>query len=362
MLRPWNKTRGQADKIVSALTLIDHLGQYGSNRKAVLKGTLLSGLASQQPQAYEGIPTMVTPRELRMLDHFFAITSMKGPVLEIGCYLGGSTAAIGTGLAQQTFKHRFYTIDAFHWDEPSFRNMHLLPDIERLGGEKSLGAEIMADGNKGEWLRLFHHIHKNKKYSRFLAPVRYMLPSGSQPFQLPAPIPTDAVFSGIFIDGFKSWGVTYTAMLGLLPHVRQGTFLIFQDFSWFDCYWLPILAEYWAGGAHQLMRVDNTVIFEVTNPSALLAAVKTFGPKPQQGQAHAYFDVLRRHATIQFHSGDEISFTNHLAQEYVFAHQMEMKDHAAATFALLSPLCEHLGMQWLKNELVTRSTFVIPAS
>ena len=168
-------------------------------------------------------------------------------------------------------------------------------------------------------------------------------------FDLASYVPAGTQLGAVFIDGFKSWESTYSAMKALAPFIRNGTMLIFQDFSWCTCYWLPLLAA--RIGGHLFMKVDNTAVFMVTNAAGLLEGVEAFGHAPKPDQYHLYREVLSEFARLMFHSGDDVGFLLHTAQSYILAYTLGQTEEARKLLDHLKQLCDRLGIDWLMTRL-----------
>lgn len=344
-------------------------GHFDGNRQAVYIGSLLGALEDKPIKVhggtYDGIPTMVTPRELRLLQNFFATRVIEGFIIEFGPYLGGSTAAIISGLAASGFRGRYYALDAFGWDDPAFIG-NLLRDFVSLGGEQGFGERISDLVSTGDWLNLFLSLHNSRNCGHVeLRPRRFVLPSTSAD---PRRSLIDAIdasdasakIGAVFIDGFKSWHATQAGMTEILPYLQSGTKLIFQDFSWYDCYWLPILIAFCGEKVRLTHKVDNTAIFDVVNPD-MAEEIHLFGSTPNADKISSYSTILRNWATAQFHSGDEVGFLCHSAQLYVLL--LTAKDYIAAAdqVVFLRSMCKRLNVGWLAKEL-ERSDFTISAA
>ena len=344
-------------------------GHFDGNRQAVHIGNVLGALEDKPSKAhdsaYDGIPTMVTPRELRLLQNFFATRAIDGLIMEFGPYLGGSTAAIISGLAASGFSGRYYAFDAFSWDDPAFISI-LSRDFESLGGAQRFGERISGLVCSGDWLGLFSSLHRSRNYGRIeVRPCRFVLPTS--PTDLRRPLvdaleasDASAKLGAVFIDGFKSWHATHVGMTEILPYLKSGTKLIFQDFSWYDCYWLPILIAFCGDRVRLTHKVDNTAIFDVVNPD-LGEAIHLFGPTLDPDKKSSYAGILRDWATAQFHSGDEVGFLCHSAQLYVLL--LTARDYIAAAdqVVFLRSMCERLNVGWLAKDL-ERSDFSISAA
>lgn len=344
-------TDGFAERLRAALELIDSQSTHGAgNRKAVAKGALLGDLASPELQAliakraFDGIPTMVSPRELRLLYNFFSVTPLDGAVLEIGPYLGGSTAAIGRGLALAGHQHPFITVDAFAWNDPGFLR-DLGKHIDRIGVGRAIAPSAVDTARAGDWHALFLELHKAAPYSAMLQPIRFRMPSANFTTEesLASVLPQGRI-AAIFIDGFKSWQATYYAMRQLAGHLMPNTLLIFQDFSWFDCYWLPILRTRFS--ATMIAKVDNTAVFRLDAP-VLPSALEQFGASPDPEKFDRYHVEIENHARAMLHSGDDVGYVGHIAQLSVLARVMKRNNLADAALRRI----DEMKIDWLAKAL-----------
>jgi len=339
----------------------DELQRHGAflgNRKATILGGLLGDLDYLEGTA-PSIPTMVTPRELRLLANFFAARETAGSVLEIGPYLGGSTQAIGYGLVASGFSGTFHVVDTFQWSDPGFKT-RLREDFEALGGDHRLGKAAAEAVDQGDWYPLFNEVHRGAPYGTLVKPHRWRLPqeAGSDA-QLPFLEPKEVV-GALFIDAFKRWDTTFHGMKMIAPHLREGSIVIFQDFSWVDCYWLPILVSILSERMNLVAKVDNTAILRVVAPFGT-EELDAFGPAPDPAKFETYSETLRNWALAQFHSGDEVGFLCHSAQRYVLCHAMRRGPEAADQFVFLRDFCRRLNATWL-SDMLTNSSFEIPAA
>jgi hypothetical protein len=320
---------------------------------------LLGDTASPELQAlmgdrmFDGIPTMVSPRELRLLYNFFSVTPLDGAVLEIGPYLGGSTSAIGRGLAIAKHQHAFLTVDAFAWNDPGFlRGLNRHVDLIAAG--RSVSPANAESARTGDWHALFVGLHHATPYSAMLQTIRFRMPSASYTTEdsLAAALPKVRI-AAIFIDGFKSWQATYYAMLQLAEHLTQNTLLIFQDFSWYDCYWLPILRTRFA--ATLIAKVDNTAIFRLDAP-VLPGALQQFGAAPDAKQFDRYHLEIENHARAMLHSGDDVGYVGHLAQILVLARVMRRPAIADNVLQRI----DEMKIDWLSKAL-RKADFTVKA-
>ncbi|HVX37701.1 MAG TPA: class I SAM-dependent methyltransferase [Hyphomicrobium sp.] len=279
---------------------------FEGQRRAVFLGQAMASFISEEDKplfgdrTFDGIPTMVTRRELAFLLNFFSSIPVSGDVLEIGSYLGGSTGAIGRGLARAGFSGSYYVLDSFKWADEGFVNC-LKQDCSKL----NLSDGARAETNHGAWLKAFEEIHATKPYATFLSPHRALIPYGNEDatFPISAHVPAGKQIGAVFIDGFKSWSATYAGMTALAPYLSTGSLLIFQDFSWIDCDWLPVLARYLHGKMSLWMKIDNTAIFRLDDAN-ISPCLKLFASQPDPNKYDFYAEELKSWASAMYHSGD----------------------------------------------------------
>jgi hypothetical protein len=340
-------------------------GLFAGSRKATFLGATFSSftgpsVVSFTDKSIDGIPTMVAPRELRLLANLFATLTMSGDVLEIGCYLGGSTNAIAGGLLAAKFSGHYYVLDSFSWNQPGFIT-NLRRDCERLAATYALSNQAWVEVSQGGWLQAFREVHQAKPYGHMLEIRRALIPYGGNAtaFDLTQHVAAGTRLGAIFIDGFKSWPAATAAMTALQPYLQKGSLLIFQDFSWYDCYWLPILMTYLSRHARMLMKIDNTAVFQVTDPD-ISAGLNGFGTGPDATRYAFYRDILNNYAIAMFHSGDEVGFLEHTCQCYVLSNVMGRSEDAAEVKTFVKTLSERLRCGWVFDSL-SKTSFVVHA-
>jgi len=88
------------------------------------------------PQQTPAVPTMLTPEEGVMLswlgEHGF---TGEGAVVELGCFLGGSTVKLASGLARSRRPWTLHTYDRFRIDEPNKERFLYRNGYPRFEGE-----------------------------------------------------------------------------------------------------------------------------------------------------------------------------------------------------------------------------------
>lgn len=336
--------------LTGLLTGAEH-GVFAGDRRAVFLGAAFGSFVAEHDEAlfgewyFDGIPTMVTRRELALLLNLFGTITFSGSVLEIGPYLGGSTSAIGRGLARSGFTGTYHVLDSFAWGDPEF--------VERVCRECAplpISALAKEYTRKGDFGAVFSELHAGKPYSGFMRVHRTVIPYGGDAvaYSLTEQIGSGTRLGAVFVDGFKSWSATYAGMKALLPHLEKDALLIFQDFSWIDCDWLPILAACLHGKMLLLMKVDNTAVFRLAD-NDIGGAIENFGKGPVAGRHGEYASILKAWASGMYHAGDDVGHLNHTAQRWMMAQRLGDLAAVAQLRGYLSELCANLDAQWLDD-------------
>ncbi len=285
--------------------------------RAVVSGRLLGGwrLEPTLATSLARIPSMTDIRERRFLHTFFALHHLHGAVVELGPYLGGTTRAIATGMERAGSSGPLISLDAFEWHSPPLRQ-RLIDDAAGLMREVGIDPELVAEVHGGQWLRLFEQVHGRETYGHLVHPLVAHFPD--RPEQ---PVPAGLVrsveqldeLSCIFVDGLKSWPSMVHVLRLLLPRLSVGGFFILQDFSWYDCFWLPVLLGYLNQQFRLVHKVVNTATFRCTAPvhDGVLAG---FPDTPEGYGVEGITPFLRKWATAALDAGDEWGAIGHSMQ------------------------------------------------
>lgn len=170
--------------------------------------------------AHAAPPTMLDPRALSYLHWLASRTTGAGRVVELGCFLGGSTAALDAGLRAAPANGPFADSpllvydgfeapqDAGHVNEWWMKPFGLQAAEDFLPRYRSLHAERLErlEVRKG-WLPEFG----DERVCAGLYPER-------EPIEL------------LFVDAAKSWGVHVTILRAFARWMRPGAVLVQQDF------------------------------------------------------------------------------------------------------------------------------------
>jgi hypothetical protein len=236
------------------------------------------------------IPTETTPAERRLLfRHFSQQWPGDGTVVEIGPFLGGTTRAIAWGMqnnARLTPGSMLHTYDRF---DMYYSAAQLRSTIEPMvrGGifTKEQADELCRDAN---FERLFNAIHSPHAYASLVKLHNSPLPD--RPEEIDGSASLDSLagvgeFTALFIDGCKSWASTHYAMKTLLPRLRVGQPVIFQDFGWYTCFWITAfthaLRDYFEPGE----RADATYLFRLKKAVAAAEVEQRFARTPAEMSA-----------------------------------------------------------------------------
>lgn len=214
------------------------------------------------------IPSETSMNERVFLYRFFRdIWSGKGHVIEIGPFLGGTTRAIGLGMAENPnigSDSHLITYDRFknYYTVESLIN-YLTPLISEGRVDKNI---IQSIGQSADFYEVFHNVHKGKAYSNFLQAINEGTPERS------TDLLTDLSFlkfdkswhvEAFFIDGCKSWFGTKYFMNEALEIAKPGSYFIFQDYAWYTCFWLPSFINSFKEYFTPFCNVDNTYVFRL---------------------------------------------------------------------------------------------------
>lgn len=189
------------------------------------------------------IPTMITTEEMRYLywlgEHFWEDT---GNIVEIGPWLGGSTACLASGMRHRVHpaKSKCHVFDNFIWrdfmstraslpitDGSSFQpyfedNLASFSDILVVHRQALPDDDIPLD-------KLADSI-KSTGENDNIAPLAW---NADEPVEI------------LFIDGAKSW----TGLAHLLRAFNQSlipdkSLIVCQDYKFWGSYWVPMMLEY----------------------------------------------------------------------------------------------------------------------
>jgi hypothetical protein len=282
---------------------IDELysGAYGPDLSSRLLGRLFASRLSEDVEArLFGIPGATTRDELRFLCRFVArLWNGEGDVFENGPMLGGTTRALALGMLANPRRAEAARLQTFDW-------FHAGPDTD-VGGvpfDAMIQQRLMTDAQKrdmdasGSFKALFDSLHSGHDYSPLVqSHVAYLpgspgdAPATGEPLFEP---PEDRRYSLVFIDGCKSWYGTRYCFERLASCIEPGSPVIFQDYGWYTCFWLPAFVGALADHFRLVAHVDDTYAFELTKALSPATVVERFPAHPRDVGRDAFDDLFLR--------------------------------------------------------------------
>ena len=247
------------------------------------------------PQAdLDELPSEATPSERRFLYAFFAhVWGAQADVVEVGPFIGGTTRAIALGMLanpQLRPDARLYTYDRFGgYYEPDALTGYLAPLFASGALGKDERAAVEGAGSFGE---VFDAVHRGTPYAELIERRDKPLPDSAEEasageglFELDPGVEVDAVF----VDGCKSWYGTKHFMRATLDAARPGSHVIFQDYGWYTCFWIPAFVHAMGGAFSLTSWVDSTYAFHLTAP-VIPADVDAGYPDTPEELGRGWFD------------------------------------------------------------------------
>ena len=165
------------------------------------------------PGFFRNFPTMLTQEEMRMLAWLAKHADQPGVIVDLGCFLGGSTVSLAWGTHQAPEKKPIHSYDRFGIDE---RLKHTF--LYKRGHSFFEGTDA---------LPIFEH---------FTQPYKDLI--SVHPGDV-----RDADYDGspisiLFIDLSKSFELNDLILDRFFPHLTAGSVIVQQDFLFFRNPWL----------------------------------------------------------------------------------------------------------------------------
>ncbi|MBY0113782.1 MAG: class I SAM-dependent methyltransferase [Phycisphaerales bacterium] len=199
-----------------------------------LTGTLVldaAGQVSEPGQASPfpkqlGVPTMLSDRELDYLHWLGGTVPSNGQVVELGSFLGGSTAALVEGMRGSGRSHQPVIVyDGF-----------VAPASEECVTSwwmKPFGLKA------GENFRTRYESLHASRLDRLVIREGW-LPEDAEADEQRRLYPEQRPIDVLFVDAAKTWGVHRTILRAFARFMKPGSVLVQQDFLDFPGPWLPI--------------------------------------------------------------------------------------------------------------------------
>lgn len=202
------------------------------------------------PKACAGVPTMLIPDELRLLE-FLAeeVWQGEGLIVDAGCFLGGSTVALASGLRRNLHRRGLAERPLIH----SY-------DLFRIEGW-TRGIYFPEEAQAGERIR--------PTFDRNVAAFAPLL--AVHEGDIIRSVPPDEPIEILFVDLAKHWTVCDWITENLFPRLIPGrSILVQQDYLYSEwTAWLHVTMEYYADEFERLCDTDyNSVAFLLRKPFA----------------------------------------------------------------------------------------------
>jgi len=264
--------------------------------------------------------TSLTERQL-LFDLFARRWDGRGAVVEIGPFLGGTTRAIASGMARNPAReasallHTFDRFDAYYSAERLRETIE--PMVQRGLFTATEATELC---RTADFERLFQAIHSPHDYHRLVRLHNSPLPDLPEEIERSTSLDVlagEPEFGAVFVDGCKSWASTHYAMRFLLPRLRPGAPVIFQDFGWYTCFWITSVAHALRDYLAPEARADSTYVFRLVRPITAEEIAERFARSPDAmpkdffaSAARALFERCRKDEDRR---GELISQLHHVA-------------------------------------------------
>ena len=172
------------------------------------------------------VPTMLVERELNYLHWLACNLEGTGRVVELGCFLGGSTSALAAGLRLNNPSTKpILTYDAFH--TPPMDQPHLIAWLGSYGLKPDQRFRDQFDQYNRDWLDQLiirdGWIPENVTLEQELE-------------QYPEQEPIEL----LFIDAAKTWDVHLSILRTFARHLQADATLVQQDFFDVETPWIPL--------------------------------------------------------------------------------------------------------------------------
>lgn len=184
-------------------------------------------------------PTMLTQEEMRMLAWIAKETPVAGAAVDLGAFLGGSSASLAWGGSRATPPRRVHSYDRFRFDEKTkFQFLY------RKGHGFAAGEDALPT------------------FRQFTKPVAAAI----------EPHPGDVLEAGwgkdpiaiLFVDLSKTKAINDHLLATFFPALVPGSVIVQQDFLFFRNPWLYPTMRTLEGAVEMLAHTDqNSVIFGV---------------------------------------------------------------------------------------------------
>jgi hypothetical protein len=284
-----------ARRVASLDTNLAHAVGVQAVGEAAAHAPLALDPPSPAPAAdLDELPSEATASERRFLYAYFAhVWPGRANVLEVGPFIGGTTRAIALGMLANPRRNnaaRLYTYDRFAgYYEPSALADYLAP----LFASGALGAgEREVVERAGSFGEVFDAVHRDTPYVDLIERRDKPLPDTPEEVRAATglfELDEGVEFDAIFVDGCKSWYGTKYFMRAALEAAAAGSHVIFQDYGWFTCFWIPAFVHTMGDAFALTSWVDSTYAFHVVRSVSAVDVDRTYPDTPEELGA-SWFD------------------------------------------------------------------------
>jgi hypothetical protein len=283
-----------------------------------LIGRILSKLDLEPGEAelLDEIPSETSPDERRFLRQFMThVWDGTGDVIEIGPLFGGTTRALGLGMIRNPRRTTgtFATVDRFG---AYYEGRRLIETLGPLLTKKGCFDAVRPHLERGSFVEAFHAIHDPTPYGPILSTVEAALPdrpTDPLPLELVQLAERTQDLAVLFVDGCKSWYSVKALFRLLLGKLRVGGYVLFQDYGWYTCFWIPAFCGAMERFFQPVARVDGTYVFRYAGGMSR-AALDSFPDAPQSWSS-TQFDALFGRLIEQAHDeGNTYGLTHYPLQ------------------------------------------------
>ncbi len=278
-----------------------HRGTWGPGLSARLLGRYFAApLGGDLEPRLLQLPGATTSDERRFLCRFAAhLWDGQGDVFENGPMFGGTTRALALGMLanrRRSPSAQLQTFDWFYYGSDT--------DASGVSFDAMIRARLISSGQKRDMEQtksfkgVFDTLHGGHDYSSLVRSHVAYLPgspgdtakTGEPTFELPE----GRRYSLVFIDGCKSWYGTRYTFERLAPVIEPGSHLIFQDYGWYTCFWLPTFINALGEHFRLVAHVDDTYAFEMLAPFDADTVRDRFPEHPKDFGIEAFDDLFMR--------------------------------------------------------------------
>lgn len=248
----------------------DFISAIGLQMLPSVFGKLLSSnIEDEEDDALiQCIPTETTYSERKLYYNFFKyLWQGRHDVLEVGPFLGGTTRSIALGMSKNIMikkNAKLHTIDKF--ENYNIKLLEKILDL-KLFNENKREKLLNKLNNDSDFESIFDELHADCQYNNIINKIKGGLPD----------IPNNRnhidlynVLKGIklecvFVDGCKSWYSTKYLLKYISCALVDNGYLIFQDYGWYTCFWIPFIISKLNAKLTLIASVDTTYIFKITD-------------------------------------------------------------------------------------------------